>query len=305
MVCYHPLKGYRSRSKSVNGKYYWVSSPSDGVIDLPMSVPCGNCIGCRLERSKQWAIRCVHEASLHEKNCFITLTFDDSNLAKDGSLHVRDFQLFMKRFRKKFPGEKIRFFHCGEYGSKFSRPHHHACIFGFDFPDKELWSVRDGVKLYRSFILDSLWGQGYCTVGDVTFESAAYVARYITKKVNGSKSYHHYATGIDYSTGELIMRKPEYITMSRRPGIAHDWLIKYSSDVYPDDSVLIRHGVKVKPPKYYDSIYDSIGDLDKVKVQRKIKASQRKEDNTTDRLLVREEYQKLRFKQLKRSFEND
>ena len=212
MVCYYPLKGYRSRS----GKGI-VFNRANGFVDMPMAVPCGQCIGCRLERSRMWAVRCVHEASLHADNCFITLTFDDSHLSHTGTLITSDFQKFMKRLRKEFSGRRIRYFHCGEYGEKLGRPHHHACLFGFDFSDKVLWSVRSNVKLYRSPTLDRIWGQGYCTIGDVNFESAAYVARYVTKKITGEVAVDHYKVGVDVSTGEVISKKPEFVTMSRRP----------------------------------------------------------------------------------------
>lgn len=308
MVCYHPIHGYYSKVKTAKGKFSFTTSPSLGFVDRPLVVPCGQCIGCRLDRSRKWAIRCVHESSLHKNNCFITLTYNNENLPKDNSLNVRDYQLFMKRLRKAFPDVKIRFFHCGEYGEKFQRPHHHACIFGFDFFDKYHYSTRSGVKLYRSPKLEQLWGLGFCTIGDVTFESAAYVARYVTKKINGDKAALHYRIpdSIDYSTGEVRLRKPEFITMSRRPGIAFDWINKFKDDVYPDDFVIIRNGIRVKPPKYYDNIYDSIGgDIDTIKIKRKIVASARKEDNTPERLMVKKDLQLLRANKLKRGFEND
>ena len=121
MACYTPLKGYRSTELTKNGKRKIVFNRNHGFADLPVTVPCGQCIGCRLERSRQWAIRCTHEASLWEKNCFITLTYNDENLPKDGSLDVTHFQKFMKRLRKKH-GAGIRFYHCGEYGDKFGFP---------------------------------------------------------------------------------------------------------------------------------------------------------------------------------------
>jgi len=309
MPCYHPIKGYRSRGLSVNGKFYFTTSPKEGYVDFPMSVPCGQCIGCRLERSRQWAIRCVHEAQQHEKNSFITLTFSDEYLNKYKTLNKKDFQLFMKRLRKHYK-TKIRYFHCGEYGEKFQRPHHHACLFGLDFPDKTLWSVREGVRLYRSERLEKIWNQGYCTIGEVTFESAAYVARYVTKKITGSAAADHYKT-IDKETGEVTMRIPEYNTMSRRPGIARAWIEKNHGDVYPDDYVLIRKNIKCKPPRYYDTVYDTItttpdeSKIKKIKTNRKIKANARKENSTPERLAVRETIKKNKLKKLLRSYEND
>lgn len=295
MPCYSPITGYRSRVKNDSGKYPVVFNMNDGWIDKPVQVPCGQCIGCRLERSRQWAMRCVHEASLYDDNCFITLTFDDKYLRVDKSLHKPDFQKFMKRLRKRVG--KVRFYHCGEYGDKLERPHHHACLFGYNFPDRVLWNVRDNVKLYRSEILSELWPFGYSTIGDVTFESAAYVARYCMKKINGDKADAYYAG-----------RVPEYTTMSRRPGIGLDWLKKFHADVYPDDKVVVRGDVLCKPPKYYDDKYSEI-DLTKEKFIDKLKLLRKKKaegnpHNTYARLAVRESIKRQRVAQLRRSYEN-
>lgn len=281
-----------------------VFSPRDSFDpDSEVKLPCGRCIGCRLERSRQWAIRCVHEASLYERNCFITLTFAPEHLPKSGSLDKRDFQLFMKRLRKRF-GSGVRYFHCGEYGEKMGRPHYHACLFNFDFADRELWSVRDGVRLFTSEILSSLWPFGFSTIGDVTFESAAYVARYVTKKITGPVAEDHYWR-YDQKTGECYDLQPEYITMSRRPGIGRPWIEKYQSDVYPHDRVVLR-GRELRPPKFYDSIFElaSPEEMEQVKFSRECKSMKQVADNETSRLRVRELHQELRFKCLKRGYEN-
>ena len=159
-------------------------------------------------------MRCHHEASLYQDNCFITLTYSDEHLPSDKSLHVDHFQKFMKRLRKRF-GEGVRYYHCGEYGEKYMRPHYHACLFNFDFPDKKIWKENNGNRLYISESLSELWPFGFVTIGDVTFESAAYVARYIMKKVNGDLAESHYER-VDWDTGEVYHLKPEYTTMSRR-----------------------------------------------------------------------------------------
>lgn len=295
MPCYRPIIAYRSRAgrDPRTGKWPIVFKLQDGYQDLTVTVPCGQCIGCRLERSRQWAIRCLHESSLYEHNCFITLTYSDDNLPSDGSLNKRDIQLFFKRLRKRF-GEGIRYFQCGEYGSLFSRPHHHACVFNFDFPDKVLWSVCDGVKLYRSAILEELWPHGYSTIGDVTFESAAYVARYILKKITGDSANAHY-------DGRL----PEFVTMSRRPGIGYQWYQLHKDTIYDNDAVFVRPGVVAKPPKYYDRIYDLTNpdSFCKIKARRR-RAAQEGPDNTFERLTVRERVQVLKAKKLIRPLEN-
>lgn len=196
----------------------------------------------------------MHEAEMHDENCFITLTFDQVNLEKRSnplSLDVSEYQRFMKRLRKRF-GKNIRFFHCGEYGDQNKRPHYHAIIFGMDFKDKKLWTNRDGNKLYTSEALQELWPYGFSTIGEVTFQSAAYVARYIMKKWKGEGAEDHYTRWCPL-TGEGTTVEPEYCTMSRMPGIGKTWLEKYKADVYPHDYVVINNH-KVKPPRYYDSL---------------------------------------------------
>ena len=258
MPCYHPLHGWRKQGGGLTFNL------RDGYVDRPVTVSCGQCIGCRLERSRQWAVRCMHEASLHTDNCFITLTYDDDGLShlprcadpETGeigagpfhSLNKRDIQLSFKRLRKR-TGARIRYFQCGEYGVKgeTKRPHHHAILFGFDFKDKYLYgrNHRVGVNYYRSPLLEELWPYGMSVVGDMTFESAAYVARYCVKKMTGVKADPHY-----------LGRLPDYVSMSLKPGIAHDWISNNLDDVYPLDRVYVRPGVLARPPKYYDKIYD-------------------------------------------------
>lgn len=304
MPCYRPLKGYRSKTVSSNGKRAIVFSHNEGYIDMPVQVPCGQCIGCRLERSRQWAIRCMHEASLYEDNAFITLTYADEYLPQDLSVNVREFQLFMKRVRKKYSGRKIRFYHCGEYGETYGRPHYHAILFNLDFSDKVLHQEKNGNRLYTSQTLEELWPYGYSTIGDVTFQSAAYVARYIMKKVTGEQAADHYEYVDEY--GEIHQRAPEYTTMSRRPGIGKRWLEKFSSEVYPFDRVVVN-GKEVKPPKYYDRQFEleTPSKYSKIRSQRIVKAKQHKENNTKDRLRVREKVQQARLAMLPRTLDKD
>ena len=247
-------------------------------------------------------MRCMHEAQLHENNCFITLTYDNTHLPSDGSLHYEDFQRFVKRLRKKFGHTRIRYYMAGEYGENFGRPHFHACIFGFDFSDKKLWKrSSSGSMLYRSQDLETLWPFGYSSIGDVNFESAAYVARYIMKKVTGHNSKAHY-TQTDTETGEITTRKPEFNKMSLKPGIGYDWYKTYKTDVYPHDYVVIK-GKKVKPPKFYDKKYkmDNPYEFDEILYKREINGKLNSEDNTFERLKVKEIVQQAKLQQLKRT----
>ena len=296
MACFKPLKAYQCFDKSI---VFTEARKHDIVRSLEL--PCGQCVGCRLERSRQWAIRCMHEASLYKDNCFITLTYDEEHLPEDYSLHYDDFQRFMKRLRKRFQGKTIRFYMAGEYGENFGRPHFHACIFNLDFEDKYLWQKTDsGSKIYRSKILEELWPFGYSSIGEVNFQSAAYVARYIMKKVTGDMAEQHYEE-VNFTTGEIIQRKPEFNKMSLKPGIGYKWYEKYKDDVYPHDYVIVN-GKKCKPPKFYDKKYadDYPYEFDQLQWDREKSAKAQAFDNTAERLLVKEEVLKAKLSRLKR-----
>lgn len=312
MPCYHPRDVWRSpRHLSKSGKpRIFFSKPSlfyasprhiefyaPEQFQIPACKP--KCVGCIESYSRSWAVRCWHESLKHDQNCFITLTFNDQFLPKNGLDH-RYFQLFMKRLRRYLDSAgagRLSYFMCGEYGEKNFRPHFHACFFGFDFPDRVLFSVRDGVRLDTSDILSSLWSDpvskesyGFSSVGDVTFESAAYVARYVAKKVSKAEADSHYQG-----------RKPEYARMSLRPAIAKRWIASYRDSVYPSDAVVLPGGAKVKPPRYYDKSLELTDPAmsSTVKSNRQDRARQ-SPDNTPERLAVREKVKQAQFKMLMR-----
>lgn len=302
MPCFYPLKGYKSRFVSPEGKQKIIFGPPDGFVDItqPVSVPCGQCIGCRLEYSRQWAMRCVHESTLYENNQFITLTYDSSHVPQDASLSKRELQLFFKRLRKSF-GEGVRYFACGEYGEKSLRPHYHACVFNLDLPDRV--KIRDSSSggLYYSALLEKIWGKGMCTTGDVTFESAAYVARYVTKKIKGKALEEVNDRGLlpyerwDSETGEFWRVEPEFVLMSRGSkklktgGIGKGWFEKWSSDCYPSDSVVFR-GKEMTPPKYYDGLMEKHDEtlIKELKEKRKAKAFKHEKEVMPERLEARD-----------------
>ncbi len=319
MPCYTPLTSYKGTEFHASGKRKRVFSKAIALTGIPELIACGQCSGCRLERSRQWAIRCMHEASLHEDNCFITLTYDDEHVPAYGSINKKDFQKFIRALRKKFRDQKIRYYECGEYGEKFGRPHYHACLFGFEFPDRKLWKAGETKKtekvfingvqttrqlampekltddLYTSEILNEIWGKGYTQIGAVNFKSAAYCARYIMKKINGPQKEEkdpdsglsHYER-LDEFTGEIVELEPEYTTMSLKPGIGGDWYKKYKNDLFPDDFCVVN-GKKVKGPKYYDSLYEieRPEEMQRIKAKRVASARERWRDNTPKRLAVR------------------
>jgi len=220
----------------------------------PTPIPCGQCVGCRLERSRQWAVRLMKENKLHDRSSFLTLTYHDDHLPKLSNgrptLVLEDVQLFLKRLRKHFSPHPLRYFQCGEYGELTQRPHHHMILFGEDFckTREPIEKSRTGFSQYKSSLLDSLWGKGRATISEVSFESAAYVARYCLKKITGKGSMFHYSG-----------RKPEFVTMSRNPGIASGFFDDFHTDIYPHDEIVPGPGRPASlPPRYFDKLLEKM-----------------------------------------------
>lgn len=247
----------------------------------------------------------MHEASLHADNCFLTLTYDPENLPYGGTLVKADFQKFMKKLRKFCYPERIKYFHCGEYGELYRRPHYHACVFGVDFPDKLFFKEKNGHRLYRSPALEKLWPLGSSLIGAVTFESAAYVSRYITGKITGPEAEGWYQN-VEPDTGEIVSIIPEYTTMSLKPAIAKEWWQAFADEVYATDSVVAR-GLEMKPPKYYDKLFeemDPVSYAELKSLRRKAAGTLKNKANSTpERLAVREEVKSAQLTQLRRDVE--
>lgn len=210
----------------------------------------------------------------------------------------------MKRLRKKF-GSQIRFFMCGEYGEQKQRPHYHILLFNHSFKDMVLHkTTKKNFKLYRSADLEKLWTYGFSDIGEVNFESAAYVARYCTKKITGEMADEHYKN-VDVTTGLITNQLPEYTNMSRRPGVGSDWYDKFKSDVYPNDQIVIRKGLICRPPRYYDNKFDKTNpnQFKKIQGKRQKQAKLHSEDSTDYRLRVREAIKNKQFNLLVRPVE--
>lgn len=223
------------------------SHPTHGVTK------CGQCMECRLAYSREWAIRITHEAQMHERNCFLTLTYDNDHLPDHGQLVKRDLQLFFKRLRKSTG--PFRYVACGEYGELKRRPHFHVALFGLDFAaDRiEFGEGIRGDKIYVSQTLHSAWMQSTFplghTIGSLKFESAAYIARYITKRIAGVGASPLPLWG-DPDSGEVVMPNPEFLVCSK--GIGKSWFDKYFvSDVFPHARVITAQGTPAPVPRYY------------------------------------------------------
>lgn len=307
--------------------------------DIPL--PCGKCTGCKLERSRQWAVRLMHEAQLHKKTSFITLTYKTESLPnrratsqslsarrtvrpgrdsiahhahaethaheeQDESLSKADLQAFTKRLNqetRRRSTKGVKYYACGEYGDQKHRPHYHIAVYGEDFSDDRTYWKRanSGHILWRSSRLARLWPHGDADIGDLTFESAAYIARYILKKITGTKAHDHYKRW--NKEGNEYWLTPEFNVMSRRPGLAKEWFMKNKSDVFPHDHVIAR-GNPAKPPRYYDKLLEALAPYEHALIkQKREKTPRNAEDQTPARLEAREIVTLAKLNQNKRSLE--
>lgn len=285
MACFSPLKGFRiGRTPSGANKYKicsWITdhvdynwSDAEAVVDPSeptpkgwlrqnefIEIPCGQCIGCRQQRSREWANRLMCEARGYDENWFITLTYDDFHVPTsewiddDGefrlslTLQPKDLQDFWKRLRKSIEPEKIRYFAAGEYGDTTARPHYHAIVFGLHIPDLCYYRSIDGYNYYYSDYVNHIWSKGNVIIASVNWASCAYVAAYCTKKLTGDLG--------DKVYGKLNI-VPPFNVMSRRPGIGRDF---YESEVKNLD-VSQKYiylssdekGIKFSRPRYFKKL---------------------------------------------------
>lgn len=282
MSCYHPLKAFQIGlnpsgkpkfkicSYAVNHVFKngdsWFASPDAPVsFNFPIvtdfiEIPCGRCIGCRLEYSRQWANRLMLENSLHDSSYFVTLTYDNEHLPENffadpstglaipnSTLVKRDVQLFLKRLRKAIEPQHIRFFCAGEYGDKSFRPHYHLIIFGLSLPPDDLSFYKrssHGDIYYNSRLLSKCWTYGYSVVTQVTWETCAYVARYVCKKY----------TGAEASLYDNFNCLPPFSLMSRKPGIAKGYYDTHNINL--SDEIIIAPGRSALVPKYFEKFIE-------------------------------------------------
>ena len=255
-------------------------------------------------------MRCVHEAQLHPESSFVTLTYSNDQLPSGWTLVPEDLKLFHRRVNDHFGG--LRYFSAGEYdngsattpGIRLSgggRPHYHCLLFGIGFRDRvHHRKSPSGEDVYRSPTLERLWPYGFSSLGEVTFQSAAYVARYVMKKEYGkdagaARSY------LDVTTGELCYRAHEFLRMSLKPGIGMKWLELYWRDVYPSGQVVID-GHEVKVPRAYDKWYAAKNPeaFAQLQARRQVLADSHFEDNGPARLRVKEQVLDAKLSLLKR-----
>lgn len=313
MACFHPLKGFvtdiKEDGKRVlkvvpytvdhlefrHGVCNLVSTPFvspyvDSVVRDYITLPCGHCAGCRMAYSKQWSARCMAELQYHDSAAFLTLTYntehlpvnaygDDENgeAIKSTSLRKRELQLFIKRLRRSFPDQQLRYFACGEYGSaeKTFRPHYHLIVFGLKLDDLVFFK-RDtrGYNHYTSESVSRIWtdpktgeSKGFVDVEEVNDKTCAYVARYTLKKLYGKEAWYY----------ERMNLEPPFLLMSRRPGIGKlyydenkEKLLEFPELIFSTD----KGGKKFALPKYFldKLLLDFPEEAGKIKEARKTAA---------------------------------
>lgn len=306
MPCYHPLRRWWWGEVDQDGKQInamvtsweqdhlyerrigFAKVQGDWTADQwSEEIPCGKCIGCRLEYSRQWANRCVLESKEWDENWFITLTYNDENLpfkecinTETGelkgeftpSLKPDDMTKFMKDLRRYWEyhyGEKnIRFYLCGEYGNQTARPHYHIIAFNLHIHDLQpQGQSKSGKMQWKSPEIEKIWGKGLTALGHVEYESCAYVARYMLKKQKGENAKEFYAeNGLE----------PEFTRSSRKPGIARAYFERNKDKIYKYDEIVLPGNKVVRPPKYYDNLYDieAPKEMEVIKTARKAAAKE-------------------------------
>jgi len=311
MSCYRPLPAYQDAAGDAPRVGYWA-----GEQGRKLELPCGHCTGCRLDRRSEWATRCVHECQLYDRNLFVSMDYAPEHLPLSLSLEYKDMQGWLRRVRKDMRGVSagpngkypIRFFLSGEYGPQTKRPHWHVILFNAWFLDsQQLWN-----GTWRSTQAEKLWPYGRVVIGEVNAASIAYVAGYTTDKFYGRDAADHYEDVVNVSTGAITARRPELVSMSRRPGIGCWWYERFSSDLFgrvgSAHDLAIREGKKRKVPLYYYRKFQSDGDPNSVEEVREARIARAAEvdlsESSVERRAAREEaaFRKMRTMQRRDSF---
>lgn len=268
------------------------------------SIPCGRCNGCLDDKARDWGIRCAHEAQMMREagrgSSFLLCSIRDEDLPADMSLDP----LLIKNFIRRVAYEcgETRYILCGEYGDRRKRPHYHVGLFGEDFfHDRKPWKKTDsGFVVYRSELAERLWPYGFVHIGELVEKSAAYIARYTMKaaRPNGAS-----LTRYNEETGETWEVHPQFLRMSRMPGIGASWFDKYWMDC--STGYLIHEGRKVPIPAYYLDLLERRNPAlaEKLRMERLASALLHVEENSTRRAMTREEVKRLRLATLGRSYD--
>ena len=290
MTCFHPQYIYIDKYQPIDETYLKATKKEKELLretysiysqkpsfnyekgKFQIQIPCGNCLGCRLDHANDWATRLYCERKYHKDACFVTLTYNNQNLphTEKGiqTLKKKDVQDFFKRLIKNTKIKGIKRFYCGEYGPKGGRPHYHACIFGYIPKDLKVYKVNHrGDILYKSKELQKIWGKGFVTIGEMNYETACYTARYVQKKAGiAPKTTFWVLTTNEYGELERHKMKPhgkreeEFIEMSRRPGIGYQYWVDNKEIIKKQNGIMVKtkDGTKLKRlTRYYKKQWEA------------------------------------------------
>lgn len=286
MTCFRPLKGY------INPEGQFKSSIRGQGWGIRTQVPCGYCLGCRIRKRNDWAIRCHHESKFHPVSTFITLTYDTEHLPMHSSLHKPHLTAFLNGTRQSNGSARTRFFASGEYGTKTHRPHYHAILFGYWPTDFKQARTGKPYAEGTSEKLSKLWNKGFVTCGAVNYATAAYVAKYcLERPTENLADRTFYYQRQDPIEDRQVDVEPEFNCQS--PGLGKLWIQKYWTDVYPSDELVLLSGQQAtvfKPPLYYDKwLRDNKPEIyAQVKLQRMQNTDPDSPENGETRLAIRE-----------------
>lgn len=282
MGCKHPflrVEDLRKPVKALDGHIYYktriigLSKETEIPEDIKNNpnykyqiIPCTKCMGCRLDYSREWANRGYLEAQMWKHNYFVTLTYNDVELRyikeqwdKDefyATVNRKDMQKFLhdlrqEMSRKKIQTSDIRYMGCAEYGDQGLRPHMHLILFNCQLPTETFYAPRiiNDNFYYQNTIIEKCWKKGFSNVSEASWNTIAYTARYITKKIKGKDAKIIY---------DSLGVEPEYLATSRRGGIGKPYYDKYWKEIYEKDQVIIHNTqgtIATQPPKYFDELY--------------------------------------------------
>lgn len=253
MSCYHPLQGARLPNGTVK-IFAQLSTALKNYQGEILKIPCGRCVGCRLDYASDWADRMCIESKLRDHSWFVTLTYDDEHVPYTDdlcqTLKPKDMTDFLKRYRRAIEPEKISYYYSGEYGTQTLRPHYHMILFGSSIYDLELYQKSPNGVYYKSKWFDSIWQKGNCIITEFSWQTASYTARYVLKKLGMPKEHWDH-----------VSIYPEFSRCSRRPAIGRRYFDQFYEEIYKNDEIFLSGGKVVKPPKYFDNLLKGM-DLD-------------------------------------------
>ena len=295
---YHPAKIVGCSDDVISNELF-ITQDGTGINKKYQLIQCGKCIGCRLDYSRDWATRGYLEMMNSKNNYFVTLTYDNEHLPVpkqmtiektgeiitewdmkrfgidwNGTLVKKDIEQFMDTLRHKMARDPynhrgIRYCLCGEYGELNRRPHYHIILFNCPLPIESFYCPRlkwEEAIYYQNTIIEECWTKGISNITQCSWNTIAYVARYITKKQYGEHSQEHYAR-----LGQI----PEFMQMSLKPAIGWYYYEQHKDKIYEQDSIIIKNrtGIQaVKPPKYFDKLYEKENPkhMEEIKAKRRV-----------------------------------